>query len=93
MKYGYRIGSYKGQKVQVATYYNDNLEPIGQKVRDKDKNFVSLGHISNRFFGQHLFKGGKKLVITEGEIDCLSVSQVFENKYPVVSLPLGAGVL
>ena len=90
-RYGYRIGTYKGQKVQVATYYNDNLEPIGQKVRDKDKNFVSLGNISNRFFGQHLFKGGKKLVITEGEIDCLSVSQVFENKYPVVSLPLGAG--
>lgn len=43
------------------------------------------------FFGDHLFSGGKYLAITEGEIDCLSVSQVFGNKYPVVSLPHGVG--
>tara|TARA_R100001224_G_scaffold97508_1_gene67589 strand:- start:4645 stop:5859 length:1215 start_codon:yes stop_codon:yes gene_type:complete len=35
--------------------------------------------------------GGRKLAITEGEIDCLTVSQVVgDNKYPVVSLPAGA---
>lgn len=38
----------------------------------------------------HLFKGNnKKLIITEGEIDCLSVSQVVKG-YPVVSIPNGA---
>ncbi len=28
--------------------------------------------------------------MTEGEIDCLTVSQVQGNKYPVVSIPTGA---
>lgn len=32
----------------------------------------------------------KMLVITEGEIDALSVSQAQGNKYPVVSIPNGA---
>ena len=33
--------------------------------------------------------GGRTIVITEGELDCLSVSQVNNNKYPVVSIPSG----
>ncbi len=89
-KYGYFIGDYKGKTVQVAVYYDELQEPIGQKIRTADKTFKSIGQVSSRFFGQHLFSGGKKLVVTEGEIDCLTVSQVQGNKYPVVSLPLGA---
>ena len=43
------------------------------------------------FFGQHLFpNGGHHLCITEGEIDCLTVSQLQANKWAVVSLPTGA---
>jgi hypothetical protein len=30
------------------------------------------------------------LCVTEGEIDCLSVAEAFEGKYPVVSIPNGA---
>lgn len=43
-------------------------------------------------FGQHLWQPHpkKRIVITEGEIDCLSVSQVQENKWAVVSVPNGA---
>lgn len=44
-------------------------------------------------FGQHLWRtGGKTLCITEGEIDCLTVSQALskDNKWPVVSIPQGA---
>ena len=42
-------------------------------------------------FGQQLFSsGGKKLTITEGEIDALSVATAFDGKYPVVSIPNGA---
>ena len=48
-----------------------------------------MGKKSYRFFGQELFPTGKKLIITEGEIDCLTVSQVQGNKYPVVSIPFG----
>ena len=41
-------------------------------------------------YGVWKFSGGKHLVITEGEIDALSVSQAMDNKWPVVSLPNGA---
>jgi twinkle protein len=42
------------------------------------------------FYGQHLWSGGKSVVITEGEIDCLSVAQSFDCRWAVVSLPNGA---
>jgi twinkle protein len=42
-------------------------------------------------YGQHLWRtGGRRVVITEGEIDCLSLAQVFKCSWPVVSLPNGA---
>lgn len=78
-----------GNPLQVANYYGDEGRIIFQKTRDKDKNFCVLGEKQHRFFGQHLFHSGRKLVITEGEIDCLTVSQVQGNKYPVVSIPFG----
>ena len=89
--YSYKAGVQMGQPLQIACYFNDNGVCVGQKVRYPDKRFTTLGKISNRFFGQHLWPGGggKKLVVTEGEIDCLTVSQLNGNKYPVVSIPNG----
>ena len=89
-KYGYQIGICKGEPVQIAPYHDSTGTETGCKIRGKDKEFKTLGKIPCRFFGQHLFSGGRKLVITEGEIDCLSVSQAQGNLYPVVSLPQGA---
>jgi len=79
----------QGNPLQIATYTDNEGTPIFQKTRDKDKNFRILGKKQNRFFGQHLFASGRKLVITEGEIDCLTASQIQGNKYPVVSVPFG----
>lgn len=80
-----------GNTVQVARYFDDDGIELFQKTRDKAKNFTTRGKKKYRFFGQNLFKGGRKLVITEGEIDCLTVSQVNGNKYPTVSIPFGTG--
>ena len=88
-RYGYFVSTYNNQPCQVACYYDDNGNMIGQKLRFKDKQFAVLGKISKRFFGQHLFNEGKRLVVTEGEIDCLTVSQIGGNRYPVVSIPNG----
>lgn len=88
-KYGYYITNYKGEPCQVACYYDDNGVVCGQKLRFRDKSFTCLGKLHNRFFGQHLWSTGKKLVVTEGEIDCLTVSQLNGNRYPVVSIPNG----
>ena len=78
---------------QVANYFDDSGGLVGQKLRFANKIFKVRGDISNRFYGQQKWAGGggKKLVITEGEIDCLTVSQLQGNKYPVVSIPLGVG--
>lgn len=90
-KYGYYKTRINNELAQVACYIDDNGEIVGQKLRYKDKRFTVRGEVSDRFFGQHLWPGGgKKLIITEGEIDCLTVSQVQGNKYPVVSIPNGA---
>ena len=89
-KFGYAIGQYGGETVQVATYRKDG-KICGQKIRTKDKDFKWLGPKNPTLYGQHLWKeGGKKLCIVEGEIDALSLSQVQGNKWPVVSLPNGA---
>lgn len=90
-KYSYWVGMMQGKMVQIADYYDRSGTKVGQKVRDADKNFTAIGSVKNDLlFGSQLWSGGKKIVITEGEIDCLSVAQVQEGKYPVVSLPLGA---
>jgi twinkle protein len=78
-----------GSPIQVAEYVGDDGRVLFQKTRDKDKNFCVLGAKAQRFFGQNLYPSGKKLIVTEGEIDCLTVSQVQDNKYPVVSIPFG----
>lgn len=89
-KFKYMTGVYNGTPCQVANYYDDSGNIVGQKLRFPDKSFVVLGKISNRLFGSQLWSTGKKIVITEGEIDCLTVSQLQGNKWPVVSIPNGA---
>ena len=89
-KFKYMTGEYKGSPCQVANYYDDNGNIVGQKLRFPDKSFAVLGKISNRLFGSQLWANGKKIIITEGEIDCLTVSQLQGNKWPVVSIPNGA---
>lgn len=90
LKYNYGISKDDFENpIQVAVYKDDEGAILFQKTRDKEKNFYVRGKKTYRFFGQHLFQNAKKLVITEGEIDCLTVSQVQGNKYPVVSIPFG----
>lgn len=90
-KFSYSISEYNGKKVQVANYRRDG-EIVAQKIRFQDKSFVFLGDASKAgLYGEHLWKGGgRKLVITEGEIDALTVSHLQNNRWPVVSLPNGA---
>lgn len=91
-KFGYSIHDYKDQRVQVAPYYDTEGKLVAQKVRFPDKEFVFLGEPKKAaLFGQNVAgKGGKRLVITEGEIDAMSVAQAFNLSWPVVSVPNGA---
>ena len=88
----YHVGDYNGKPVQIANYCDDSGTIVAQKLRFPDKEFTFVGEPRKAgLYGQHLWRdGGKKLVITEGEIDALSVSQLQSNKWPVVSVPNGA---
>jgi Replicative DNA helicase len=92
-KFGYRIAERGGHKVHVAPYFNADGEMVAQHLRTRDKDFPWVGDPSEALpFGAHCWpKTGRMLVVTEGEIDALSMSQVQGNEYPVVSIGCGAG--
>jgi twinkle protein len=91
-RYGYGV-SHDGR--QVAQFFSDQNVVVAQKTRDAHKNFTVLGDtkaVSTMLYGSHLSSGGGKyLTITEGEIDALSVDQMMDNQWAVVSLPQGSG--
>lgn len=79
----------------IYPYYStDSDELKATKVRHvKTKDFHVTGDIATNvgLFGQQTCKGkGKYITITEGEVDALSVSEMFERKWDVVSLRNGA---
>ena len=93
--FNYGITEHNGVPVQVATYEDNLGRPSAQHIRYQNKRFIWLGDVSNlQLWGQKLWRQqntGKLFVtITEGEIDCMSVSQAQGNKFPVVSLPSGS---
>jgi len=91
-KWGYKIGKHKnGKTVQIASHIIDG-QVVAQKLRFPDKTFSVVGDGKRmQLYGMHVWRdGGKRVVVTEGELDALSVSQVQNNKWAVVSLPNGA---
>lgn len=90
--WAYRCGSVSDKPAQLAYYLDSNRNPVAAKVRYADKSFTWFGDSSKAgLYGQWLWNaGGKMVVVTEGEIDALTVSQLQQNKWPVVSVPNGA---
>lgn len=89
-KWGYGFGEKHGKKCHVANFYDKDRKLIGQKLRYPDKSFEVIGKIDT-LYGKHLWlSGGKTIIITEGELDALSVSEANGGKYPVVSIPSGS---
>ena len=76
----------------VAQYFDQTGNLVAQKLRLPGKKFSWRGDRSKiGLYGDWLWgSGGKMVVVTEGELDALSVSQVQENRWPVVSVPDGA---
>ena len=76
--------------------YTRDGKIVAYKKRKLPKEFSVVGDFKNvELFGQAQCSGGKTLVVTEGEIDALSVAQAYKDKYgkifPVVSLPSASG--
>jgi len=88
---GYQVGEYQGQACHIAPIYNDKNQLVAQKIRLPGKDFRVVGDMkAGGLIFQHKCKpGGKRLVITEGELDALSYATVAPG-WEVVSLPNGA---
>jgi len=93
--FGYGMSEYRRQPVQVATYKDQKGNDVAQHIRFQDKKFIWIGDMSKvQLWGQHLWRqhggnGSVFLTVCEGEIDCMSASQIQGNKFPCVSIPSG----
>jgi len=72
--------------------YTKDGEIVAYKERHLPKTFTIHGDFKGvQLFGQNVAGGGKRVIITEGELDCMAVSQAQYDKYskfyPVVALP------
>ncbi len=90
--YDYQINREKG--VHIANYKNLAGDVVMQQLRDSSKNFPLLGdkNFNKTLYGSWLFTPSENvfITITEGQLDALSISNSFDNKYPVVSVPNGS---
>ena len=92
-KFGVRFSVNEEGMIQNVYYpYTKENTLVSYKVRELPKKFRTMGDFSDvDLFGQALFAGGgKRLVIVEGEEDCIAVAQAYKDKgtiWPVVSLP------
>ena len=95
-KYEVRVTHGEDGKVNkhYYPYYNNKTgDLVGYKERDVETKAFAINGTNKGagLFGQQLFKeGGKYLTITEGELDALSISEMFDGKWAVVSLKNGA---
>lgn len=88
-KWGYQVSI--EDKCHIASYRDEQGELVAQKIRRAGKKFSCInGSKDMPLYGMWRAQGDLSVVITEGEIDALSVSQAFKHKYAVVSLPNGA---
>lgn len=90
-RFGYTVGNDRnGRLCQIAPYYDERGNLVGQKLRYPDKTFSVTGSVKTMFGRQLWRSGGKRIVVTEGEIDAMSYAQATDLKWPVVSIPNGS---
>ena len=93
-KYGVTVEREAGAITKHHYPFKDKDGTVrGSKVRIvKDKEFYATGTTQGlTLFGQDTCRGsGRFITITEGELDCLAVAEMFTCKWDVVSLRNGA---
>lgn len=91
-KWDYRVSKFKDKTVQVANYKDAQGTIVAQKIRFPNKDFMFIGDTKQAtLYGSWLWRdGGKRIIICEGEVDALSMSQALGNRWPVVSVAHGA---
>jgi twinkle protein len=86
----YQVRVTYDEEGQIDKHYYPYDGGEAYKIRSIPKEFVWVGK-STALFGRERFPGGgKRIIITEGEIDCMSVAQAsldrYKKIYPVVAM-------
>ncbi len=100
--YGVKVGYSESDGKTIKYHYypiTNKGKVVGYERRDVEvKNFSAIGSVKNsdELFGQSKFPPGsaRKIVVTEGALDAMSVQQVYaakDQEWPVVSVINGAG--
>ena len=96
-RFGYFLAPFGDQRVtaHVAPYFDLSGNLVAQKLRLPNKDFVTLGDtklVNHQLFGQQAFgeRNDLRVVVTEGELDAMSVAQATDFKFPAVSVNGGA---
>ena len=90
--FGYQLS--EDRKWHVAPLFDKRGILTAQKMRGPEKTFQVRGDLKGAgLFGQYKpwSPGGKRLVITEGEIDAMAYAEATGRSWPVVSVVSGAG--
>lgn len=86
----YNVKVSYGENGEIDAHYYPYDNGAAYKIRKLPKDFTWNGKSTNLFGQSNFSAGGRKLVITEGEIDALSVQQASYDKYkrfyPIVAL-------
>lgn len=93
-KYGYMQGEFNGQSAWVQIHRDKDGVPCAKKWRTVDKQFSWEGDSNSAvMFGQHLFAPNENIsvTITEGAEDAMSIAEVQDCQWPIVSIKNGAG--
>lgn len=99
-KFGSFRTGYSGKVVQVYPYHTPEGDLVAQKLRFPSKEFTVLkgegfpgGLTKCALFGKQVYgdRFDRTVVITEGELDAMSVAQSLEFKIAAVSINTGAG--
>jgi len=90
----YKVKSSYGEDGEIDTHYYPYDNGEAYKIRKLPKIFSWTGVSKNMFGMEHFSPGGKRLIITEGEIDALTLAtasyEKYKKFYPIVGLSSSA---
>jgi len=94
----YKVSARNDKEYAFVTFTHDEkpvpcgVNYIGIKRTNGKKSVSQSKNPLSVLFGHQLYSGGKRLIITEGQIDCLSFAAACQKEH-VVSIPFGASDL
>jgi len=91
--YGVKVSYAEDGTISSHFYpYTKSNQLVAYKERKLPKSFVIHGDFKGvQLFGQNVSSSGKRIVITEGELDALAIAQAqydkYQRFYPAVAIP------